>query len=135
MRTVRRSGLVAVVVMAVVASVVAADAQVVGSKLKAKFSSKKITVKGKVKATGDWPTTLRVALVDEQGNEIATASDTVRGPSSFEVELGSPRGKKFQRDELMNARVRYSVMRERRTESESVKLAEICPNLVKKHWW
>ena len=115
-------------------------AQMVESKLKAKFSAKKITLKGTVAATGDWPVTLRVELLDAQDQTITAASDTLRapdGPAPFQLELKATRGRKFEREELAQARVRYSLLRAKQTrEEQTVALASICPNLTKKkRWW
>lgn len=115
-----------------------AEAHVVPSKLRAKFSGKKITVKGKVIATGEWPVTLRVELLDAQDRVVSSASDSLRAPDSFQIELKPPRGQKFERGDLAQAQVQYSLMRERRKQGEQkVALAQICPNLTKsKHkWW
>jgi hypothetical protein len=119
----------------------AAESHVIGSKLRAKFSTKKITIKGKVMAMGEWPLTLRVALIDEDGEEISSASDTLRapdGPGSFQMELAVPRGHRFDRVSLANAQVRYRLRRGKTDEdSGAVRLAAVCPNLMrKKHkWW
>ena len=115
-----------------------ADAQVVASKLKAKYSAKKITVKGKVQAAGDWPVTLKAELIDAHDNVVASASDTLRGSGPFEMELPAARGHKFDREAMAQARVRYSLVKAKKEEGEeTVALRELCPKLTKKKsgWW
>lgn len=127
----------------------ASDAHVVEGKVRAKCSGKKVTVKGRVEAEGEWPATLRLELVDAQENVIASASDTVQGEASsrsvegdrrtttFQMGLAAPRGQKFQRAELAKARVRYSVIRARRQQSAgSEPVVEMCPKVARaKRWW
>ena len=129
------SGLVLAIALA--PSLFGADAHVVESKLKAKFSPKKITVKGKVVAGGDWPVGLRVEIMNAQGIAIASASDSMRGDDSFKIELTPSKRQRFAREDFLNARVRYSLRRgKKQEESGSVGLAQICPNLTKKkRWW
>ena len=115
-----------------------AEPEVLPSKLRAKFGGKKITIKGKVVAAEDWPVTLRVELLDPQDRVLSSASDSLRPPDSFQIELTPMRGKKFEREDLAEARVRYSLIRARTVQGEqTVALGKICPNLAKrKHkWW
>lgn len=123
------------------------DAVVVN--MRAKCSGKKVALAGRVEKAGEWPATIRVELVDAQGKMIASASDTVREASglrplgseqnttSFQVELSAPRKHKFQREELAKARVRYTVLRARRHESEGSEwVVEMCPKVAReKKWW
>lgn len=113
-----------------------ADAAVV-SKLRAKFSTKKITVKGKLAGRADWPVGVKVAVVDTKDEVIASASDTVRAGESFQIELAPAKGQRFNRDELAPAQMRYWVRRgKKEEESGAVALATICPNLTKRtRWW
>lgn len=134
-----RQGILTLTITALLAGTAyGADAHMVQSKLRAKFSGEKITVKGKVVGSGEWPLGLRIELVDGQDNEIASASDSLRGGESFQIELAPAKGQKFERADFLNARVRYWVRRGRKEEeSGAVALAEICPNLVqhKRKWW
>ncbi len=132
-----RQGIIAwMTTVLLAATAFATEAHVVQEKLRAKFSGKKITVRGKVVASGEWPLLLRVELVDTQENVLASGSDSVRGTASFQIDLLAPAKQRFVRQELAKARVRYWLRRGRKEEeAETIALAEICPNLVKKRRW
>jgi hypothetical protein len=117
------------------------DAGIVESKLRAKYGARKVTVKGKVVAAGDWPLTVHVDLIDAEDRVIASTSDSLRAPdgsSSFQIELTPTMGKRFEREDVMRARVRYWVRQGKKKEegAGTVALVKICPNLMKrKRWW
>lgn len=139
MRVDLNRAVVAIVVLALAPSAFGAEPHIVKEKLRARFSEKKITIKGKIVGHGDWPVGLRMELIDGQESVIASASDTMRanGTEAFQIELPSAKGQKFRRDALVSARVRYWLRRgKKEEEAGTVGLAEICPKLGKKrHWW